>query len=285
MSFGALTIVTVTHNSSAVIPAMLTSLDTDAAVLVVDNGSTDDTVAKASSFARVRVIRSDNVGYGRGANLGFREVQTPYVLLVNPDVVFSPGAVARMLDVMVRHPEIGMLGANMFSVDAAGNKSYSKRYQPDAEGLATVEWIVGALMLIRMEALQRVGMFDENIFLFYEETDLCKRFHDAGYRLAIACDAEARHEAGSSSPPSLRVIKIKSWHAAWSKAYYYRKHFSGVLYAKKCITKLTTSVFRIAKALLFCDLRRATQNFYELRGVLAYMRGMTAFEQGVGRLT
>lgn len=267
-----LTIVTVTYNSSAVIGRLLAAVQSpEMDIIVVDNGSLDGCQAVAGGFTNVRVMQCGNIGYGRAANVGFREVKTPYVLLVNPDVELSRGAVDAMVVCMEQNPDIGILGANMSGVPA--------------EGMKDVEWIVGALMLIRMEALAKVGMFDENIFLFYEETDLCKRFVKAGWRLSVLQSVCAGHEAGTSSPPSLKVLKIKAWHSAWSKAYYYQKHFSRVRSLKKCLTKIITVLFRICKYALLFDGYRATKNAYELRGVLAYMAGLGAFKNGVGRLT
>ena len=208
-----LTIVTVTYNSGGVIAHLLSSLPSpDIELLVVDNGSSDGCQAIAATFANVRVIQNGNIGYGRAANVGFREATTAYVLLMNPDVMISQETIDQMLACMDANPDIGILGGNLTG-------------EP-AEGLQDVVWIVGALMLIRRDALAQVGLFDEQIFLFYEESDLCQRFLKAGWRLAVLQSAVAGHEIGTSSPASLKVRRIKSWHFAWSKCYYYRKHYS-----------------------------------------------------------
>lgn len=270
MSLKELTIVTVTYNSAGVLPRLLAGLQ-GLDVLVVDNGSSDDTRAVAARFSGVRVIESGNVGYGRGANLGFREAKTPYVMLVNPDVEIGSDAILQMLACMQARPDLGMLGANL-----TGTKG---------EGVREVEWIVGALMMMRMDALAKVGLFDENIFLFYEETDLCRRFVKAGYKLGILESILAKHEAGTSSPPSLRVLKIKAWHSAWSKAYYYHKHFSRAACAKKCISKIATALLRIIRGILAADWRWVIKNYYEMLGVISYSLGFSAFKNGVGRFT
>ncbi|MDX2074133.1 MAG: glycosyltransferase family 2 protein [Alphaproteobacteria bacterium] len=267
-----LAIVTVTYNSSAVIGRLLAALQTpEAEVILVDNGSTDNTREIAAGFANMRVIACDNIGYGRAANVGFAQVKTPYVLLLNPDVEISAATIGQMLACMEQNPAIGILGANM-----TGNP---------AAGLVDVEWIVGALMLIRREALAKVGMFDENIFLFYEETDLCRRFVQAGWRLAILQSAMAGHEAGTSTPASLKVIKIKAWHSAWSKCYYYRKHFSYLTYCRKTAIKAIHAIRRLIRGAYRRRPDQVVKNFYEILGVLAYISGMGAFRKNVGRLT
>ncbi len=267
-----LTIVTVTYNSSEVIAPLLESLHSpDWEILVVDNGSQDGCQAIAATFTHVRVIQNGNIGYGRAANVGFREANTPYVLLVNPDVAISSETIDQMLACLKANPDIGILGANMTG-------------EP-AEGLVDVDWIVGALMLIRREALVQVGLFDEQIFLFYEESDMCNRFLQAGWRLAVLQSAVAEHDVGTSSPASLKVQKIKAWHFAWSKCYYYRKHFSTAQYIRKCLTRVASSPFRIGSGLLTGNSRRVVGSAYELLGALAYLGGMSAFRKGVGRLT
>lgn len=267
-----LTIVTVTYNSASVLPKLLHALgNVDADIIVVDNCSHDDTVAQAREFPNVRIIESGNVGYGAGANKGFHEATTPYVMLVNPDVEIEPDAIAKMVECMNEHPDVGILGANLTN-------------EP-GKGLRLTDWVVGALMMIRRDALMKVGMFDEKIFLFFEETDLCKRFMAAGYKIGKLLDAHAHHDIGGSSLPSMKVLKVKAWHAAWSKAYYYDKHYSHETYMHKCWTKILTSLMRVIRYGLTFNRQRMVKALYEGRGVIAYMMGKPAFKDGVGRLT
>ena len=282
-----LTIVTVTYNSAGVIAGLLDSLPADVAAIVVDNGSTDETTRIVAGYNGVRLIRNRNTGYGRAANLGFLQTQSPYVMLVNPDVVLGKDTIGEMLACMRSRPDIGIVGARMFQRQPGGRgaKTYAVSPPFSADGLAYTGWIVGALMLIRREALQQVGMFDENIFLFFEETDLCVRFANAGYKLAIVESAEAEHTEASSSTPSLSVQKIKAWHAGWSKAYYYRKHFSRAMYVRKASGKMLGSLVRVLRSVAVGDGRGVVQHYYELNGALAACLGVAAFNDGVGRLT
>jgi len=279
-----LTLVTVTYNSSAVIGSLLAPLagmDT----IVVDNASSDNTCEIASGFPGVRIIPNKNEGYGRAANRGFSHAHTPYILLLNPDVVISKESVDAMLAAMESDPKIAVASARIFSQTQDGAKKFTHTYAFDANGIAYVEWVVGAVMLIRYETLQKCGMFDENFFLFFEETDLCKRFVDAGYKLAVVQAAEAEHSEGSSSAPSLKLLKIKAWHNAWSKIYFQRKHLAYGVFACKAIAKIVRSIGKIYLACLQGNVQARTENIYALRGAVAAVFGIKAFKNDVGRFT
>jgi len=280
-----LTIVTVTYNSASVLPRLLAPLaGPDMPIIVVDNGSLDQGQTIAAAYPGVQVIKNRNTGYGRGANLGFAAATTPYVLLVNPDVVISKASIDAMLKALEANPQLGITSGRMYHTGGT-NKCYEREYMFDASGLAKVDWVVGALMLIRTDALKKVGGFDENIFLFYEETDLCRRFAKAGYGLAVVRDAEAEHEAGTSSPPSDKVLMIKAWHSSWSKAYFHHKHFSKAVFFKKTIARVIRASSKTLFAMITGDRHGRIKNSYELKGTLAYLRGADAFENGIGRLT
>ena len=281
------TIVTVSYNSSSVLGRLLGALQVPGLqIIVIDNGSSDESRAIAQSYPNVRLIAGGNIGYGRAANRGFSEVATPYALLLNPDVVISPEAVEKMLTCADAHPDIGLLGAQMFAYDAAGKKIYERPLEFDADGLSYTDWLVGAAMLIRMDALAKVGGFDERIFLFYEETDLCRRFAVAGYKLAIMRDAEAEHVAGTScGVVCSRIHKLKYWHAGWSKAYYARKHSPWLGYAKECCARLPNTAVKFLRAVLAGDKQNSLKHYYILRGTMAAMIGRTSFKNGVGRHT
>lgn len=280
-----LTIVIVTYNSASVIGRLLEQISSYGAnIHLVDNGSTDETIAIARAYPNIKVIQGQNIGYGRGANLGFKEIKTPYALLINPDVMISHDTLNKLLSFAQKYPDVGIWGANMFHYDIAGHKEYAKNYVFGEDHIAYVNWVVGALMLIKTDALARVGMFDENIFLFFEETDLCKRFINAGYKLAVAETVEVEHYPGTSSPQSVNVLRIKAWHSAWSRSYYYHKHFSRGKYFIKCFSKIMSCSTRSIKAFITLDKRGAIKNYYELLGVIAHILGVTAFKNGVGKL-
>jgi len=276
-----ITIIVVTHNSEKSIDSCLRALPPGQKILVLDNGSHDQTIERASVYPQVTVIRNANIGYGRAANIGFSHVTTPYALLLNPDVKMEDGALAAMVDCAEKFPAIGIVGGQMFH-ETDGRKIYENAYDFNADGLCYTDWMVGAMMLFRMDALRRVGFFDEHIFLFFEETDLARRFLRAGVKIAVCAQAQAEHAAGNSSPKSLRVARIRAWHYAWSRCYFHKKHYGLATALRKACPKL----FKNLKNLLCMRKTMLHINACEIMGLLSFFTGIGAYRKnGAGRLT
>lgn len=279
-----ITFLIVTYNSAKVVEGCLKLLPKDQRIIVLDNGSSDNTIDVVSQYENVEVVRNSNIGYGKAANVGLRMATTPYSMLLNPDVRVDSQSIQVMLANIRKHPDIGMIGANTFHYEN-GQKIYQKQHVFNEQGLCYTGWIVGALIMFNMEALKKVGMFDENIFLFFEETDLCDRFQAAGYKLAICKHAEAEHAWGTSSASSMRVLKIRAWHSAWSRSYYYRKHFGMAEAWKKFISKTLKNILIIGKNLMLMRKAKVVASFYEIMGLFAFFLGMKAYKNdGTARI-
>jgi GT2 family glycosyltransferase len=279
------TILIVTYNSEKIVAACLDTLPRDRKIIVLDNGSRDRTVEIASQYPQVEVLRNGNIGYGRAANLGLSKVTTPYALLINPDVSVDGEAIQAMLDCAGRHPEAGIIGGRMFH-QANGQMIYERTYHFEADGFCYSDWVIGALMLLRMEPLRRVGPFDENIFLFFEESDLFLRFEKAGLKIGVCRDALAEHSLGSSTPPSLRVIKIRAWHYAWSHGYFYKKHHGSGTLIRKSLPKALDHLVNALKYSLLLRREKAATNLFAILGTVSFFLGIKAFKENAsGRLT
>ena len=235
MSRQDVTAIVVTFDSAHALPECLGALRADAVpVIVVDNASTDDTAAMAEGQGG-RVIRNArNEGYGRANNIGVRAADTEFVLIVNPDCIVDRGAVAALVDAARRYPDAAFFAPQI--VEPSGRVFYQPRSLLAAsltnpsgklvlpEGEACAPFFSGACFLIRREAFLRLGGFDENIFLFYEDDDLCRRVADSGSALIYVPQAVVRHGRGRSSGDKPGRVFTSRWHQAWSRAYVSRKY-------------------------------------------------------------
>jgi N-acetylglucosaminyl-diphospho-decaprenol L-rhamnosyltransferase len=229
--------------------------DLSLAVCVVDNGSTDGSAEMVEAeFPQVYLIRAENRGYATANNLGlrhfgFRELgnweigklgdQSPiyqstnlqiprYALLLNPDTVLPPSALADVLAFMAVHPEAGVAGPRLVRQDGSLDKAcrrsfptpevafyrlsglsrlfprsrrfgrYNVTYLP-ADITTQIDSVVGAFMLIRGEALEQVGLLDERYFMYAEDLDLCYRIKQRGWQVWYYADVTVLHYKGESS--------------------------------------------------------------------------------------
>lgn len=235
MPAAAITAIVVSYDSAEVLPACLDALAGESVpAIVVDNASGDDSRAIAAKRGARVIANARNEGYGRANNLGVAAADTPYVLIVNPDLELKPGAAAALLEAAERYPDAGMLAPRIVepsgrvflqprSLLSPGHLNCSGTMAVPG-GDACLPFLSGACLLVRRELFLALGGFDPAIFLFYEDDDLCRRMRDAGHALVHVHGAEARHGRGKSSAPSPQRRFKARWHLAWSERYIARKY-------------------------------------------------------------
>ena len=188
----SVTIIVVAFNSAAILAECLASIPADMPVVVVDTASTDasSAVAKAAR-ADARVIRTPrNLGFGRGANAGFAVVETAFGLLLNADARLMPGVLEVLCAAAQRYPDAGLLAPEIFGDDGALQFGHAlphtpahKRYLPMPAGDCCMDYVGGSAMFFRMSAFRALGGFDDAIFLYGEDDDICLRMAAAGHAL------------------------------------------------------------------------------------------------------
>ena len=229
--------VTVTHHSAAVIGACLSRLGAGAEVIVVDNAS-DDASREIAHGARpdARLIHNRvGLGYGNGINCGLRLAHREFVLMINPDAMLMPEALTRLVAAADRYPSAAILAPLMLAPDGHAVASHDvgllarsgrprKRLDAECSGDLCADYLSGAAMLVRRRALDEVGGFDPNIFLYYEDDDLCLRLRRKGWSLVLVADAKVEHIGGGSVRAGWPALWEKFWHMAWSRLYLERKY-------------------------------------------------------------
>ena len=196
-------------------------------IIVVDNDSKDNSVGIIrKDFPEVKLIEnSSNFGFSYANNQGIVRSNGRYILILNPDTIVTAGAMDTLINFMRVHPDAGVAGAKMLNFDGSiqyscrryptllnvffGRQSFftkffpynriSKRYlmmDEDYSKNMEVDWVFGASMLIRRKAIEDVGIFDEDYFIFVEDTDLCYRMMEKGWKIYFVADAVIFHHLG-----------------------------------------------------------------------------------------
>ncbi|TCR66284.1 glycosyltransferase family 2 protein [Bosea sp. BK604] len=280
------TAIVVAFDSAEVLPACLAALAGEGVpTIVVDNASSDDSAAIAKGHGARVLANARNEGYGRANNLGVAACDTPFVLIVNPDLVLGPGAVAALLSAAALYPDAGMLAPRI--VEPSGRVFVQPRSllspphlnQAKAlvipEGDACLPFLSGACLLIRRELFLALGGFDPAIFLFYEDDDLCRRLRDSGHALVHVDAARVEHARGRSSKPDLGRRFRARWHLAWSHFYVAAKYG---LPAPSRWTILENGAKAIGYGLIL-NLDKLFAHAGSVAGARAWRRNVTALEQ------
>jgi GT2 family glycosyltransferase len=246
-----LSIVVVTHNRPELAISTLRSAQAAIGALevewiLIDSGSSDGTPeAIEAEFADMPVRREANIGFAAANNRGLPRARGRYVLLLNPDVEIDEGTFEHLVSVLDAQSDIGVAsviqnapdGSLQYSIRrfpspwlALGEAIAAARWTPlhrwrEEESRAwryrseqTVDWVVGAFLIARADALADVGGLDERFFLYSEEIDWCYRFHRAGWRVAHLPVMSITHHSGHAPGPDLCA------QLSYAKILFARKH-------------------------------------------------------------
>lgn len=255
------TVITITHNGGLVIGGLLKSLPIDLPLIVIDNASKDDTldiVARLRPDAKI-IRNSVGLGYGTAASQGLEIVETEFALLANPDSLMTEEAIDALVTAADCYPEAAMFGPlhkdgngdiePSHDVELWKRRKFGKlAYECVPEGPICVEFLSGAVNLVRMDVMRQVGFYDPEIYLYFDDDDMCARMLRAGHAMILVANSVVTHLNGGSVRPNRAYYWEKFWHIAWSRIYFERK-YKGHL-AATCVG-LKNAVRFGGKALLY----------------------------------
>lgn len=250
-------------------------------IIVVDNSCGDKGLpALKAGFPEVKFIENpENVGFAKANNQAARVARGEVLLFLNPDIVLTDGAVNNMIAGLRSDPSIAILGPKVLNVD--GSLQYSCRSFPtfwtglfnrysimtrffpnnrfttrylmadfDHNSVKEVDWLSGCCMMTSRKMFFKIGLFDENYFLFNEDVDLCRSAKTSGYKVVYYPVAGVYHHITSSNRKLQPVIIIKRH---LGMIYYYKKHhgdnifprvFINLSIALRCLLQLLINFFK-----------------------------------------
>ncbi len=254
----SLEIVIVSYRCRDLLVACLASLDEHPytcgplTVTVIDNASDDGTAeAVRDGFPHVAFTAlPDNVGFSRANNLALRETRAEQVLLLNPDTEVWPGVLDAMSDFLAEHPRAAVAGCRLVrrdgSFDHAAKRSIPsvadalRYFRPgggrgsdsgylapelDEHGVGPVDAVNGAFMLVRRDAMERVGLLDPGFFMYGEDLDWCTRFRRAGWDVLYNGTVTMLHVKGATAGTHRRLRQNAAFHQSMGR--FYRRHLGG----------------------------------------------------------
>ncbi|XTI72136.1 glycosyltransferase family 2 protein [Acidithiobacillus sp. AC3] len=259
-------------------------------IIVVDNGSMDESCDLPPEFGAVQILRIGcNVGFARAVNKGIRQATQNFILIHNNDARLLPGAITSLLQCVARFPQAAFVGARLVNPEGRPQNVVAefphwwsdlipnfvrkvRRKNPKMLGVeqaVDVPSLIGAAFLVRRQALERLGLLDEDFFFYLEETEWCHRAHQKGFQVIFCPEARVEHGLGGTANRYKAEARIE-FHR--SRLIYARKVegttarnlLLGVLFASSFINFLSNAVLLVLTLFAFSKLRRKTAMYGRL---------------------
>ena len=260
------------EDTIACVDSVIRSTGCGLRILVVDNGSTDDSREQFARHLgnRVEILESkENLGFAGGINLGVGRALAAgaqSILILNNDTIIDKAMIRHLIRTVADHPTAGIVGPVIRHYDdpgriwRIGDREY--RFLPMPLRLSesalsraggepfAVDYVTGCGMLVRSRVFETIGLFDTDHFMYFEDADFCRRARQAGFGIWLDPKAEMWHKvslSASQQKPAMRYAE------AWGRAQFYRKHPHGCLPAFTLLYLVTQSATRTVQALFTRD--------------------------------
>ena len=246
-----LSIIIVNYNTSELLKKCLDSLyktvsDLALEIFVVDNGSTDKGLAEIEKkWTQVEYIKNkENLGFSKANNQALRRAKGRNILLLNSDTEVLNTTLTKMTKFLDSHSEMGVIGCKLLNLEGTLQYSYGKfpdifstilrlilspqkrKYALYGYGKThEVDWVTGAVFMIKKEVIEKVGFLDEDYFMYYEETDWCYRIKKTGWKIFYFPEGQVIHHFSYKRRTKKVLIEIRKSHLLFYKKNYSENSF------------------------------------------------------------
>ena len=247
-----LSIVIVTFKSEAVIHECIKSIDKDIKIIIIENSNNTQFKDELEAmYSNVSCFLSyDNLGMGRGNNLGIKKTKTDFVLILNPDVILESTTINELIMASRKISDFAIMAPISSDIDYPNyNLENNQRFLTKNEYPFKVKSIDGFAMLFNKKKLDKIihkEYFDENFFMYLENDDLCKRIVDIKEYIYVVPNSKIKHLGGKAVNNKYKneVEFARNWHWIWSKFYFNKKHYGYFVAFLKGFPKLFTSLMK-----------------------------------------
>ena len=275
-------IVIISHKSKKRVISLINEISHDFKIIIIENSldkSIESELPKQSK--NIKIIFSENNGYGSAINLARKHVITKYFFVLNPDILkVNDQLINAFCDAAKELKDnFGALGPRFEKVSEKSHKQSNIN-----EKYGQIESISGSAMFFCSEIFDRNRGFDENFFLYFEETDYCFRSNKNDYKIYQINSQRVYHDIGTSveTESENEAIELKNlyiWHFIWSKFYYCKKRYSFTMALIIFIPIILRILFRITLASISNNINKKEKYLIRLNGLIASIRGIQSYKR------
>ena len=278
-----LSVIIVSYKSDYVIENCINSIHSEIEIVVVDNSNNNQLKEKIETkYKNVKYILSkENLGMGAGNNLGIKNVNKDFVLILNPDVTLEKSSID---EIIIASEEIENFGIIAPLSDKSEYPNYILKKKTDFDPIKPfkVKSVDGYAMLLNLKKLKKLNdfyFFDENFFLYLENEDLCLRLQKNDEDIYIVPKSRIHHLGGKAVDPKYKneIEYLRNWHWMWSKFYFNKKHYGYLIALFKVFKNLISAKIKFFYYLItFNTFKR---KIYQMRllGLMSSMIGKNSY--------
>ena len=278
-----LSVIIVSFNSDHVIDRCIESIDNTIEIIVVDNSNNIKFKNKIEKkYKNVRCFLSKkNIGMGAGNNLGIKNVNKDFALILNPDVILEDNSINEIIEASKNIGTFGII-APLSNKNEYPNYKLDKKNNFNSEKAFQVKSVDGYAMLLNLKRLKEIedfNFFDENFFLYLENDDLCKRIKNLGENIFIIPKAKINHLGGEAVNPQhqTEIELSRNWHWMWSKFYFNKKHYGYPIAFVKILNNLISAKIKFFYYLITFNKFKRKKYKMRLSGLFNSMIGNKSF--------
>ncbi len=272
MNYNDVTIGIVTFKSEKVIFNCLKSIKNIKKIIIFDNSNDIELKHKIlKKYPKIQFnVSKKNLGYGGGNNQILKMSKTKYFFLLSPDTILQKKCEQELIKQINKIKDFSLI-APFAKEKNFGYFQENKKIKN--KNLIEVDYVKGFAMLFNTKKIKKFKMFDENIFLYLEEIDLCKRLRKKNHKIYVYKNAKIVHIGAKSSNLGFEYEKCRNWHWMWSKVYFDKKHF-GTFYA---VNKYSFQIIKDILKLIFFSMtlnrKKVLISYLRLSGVFNCLLG------------
>ena len=279
LNLNNITFIIVTYKSHKVIFNCLNSLPRNSNKIIIEN-SKDMNLKKdlESKYDNIEVILNENIGMGASNNIGIIKSKTKYAYIINPDVTFKSDTFEKL----IKSTEVINDFAILSPVNSNSNYPNFKNKitsKFDKEDIFEVDTVDGFSMLLNKEKFHNEDLFDENIFLYLENDDLCLRTKKKNEKIYIINNSIIDHIGASSSNfnQNKEIEYLRNWHWMWSKFYFNKKHYGFLNALLKSFVNFITALLKYLFYLLIKNNFKKNIYFCRISGFFNSLIGKSSW--------
>ena len=262
-----LTTVITTFHSQEKIYKCIDSIDSRIKIILVDNSNDIDFQNDIKKkYKNVEITFSgENLGYAKGNNLGLSKVKTKYALILNPDVIVEKNTIDNFFKLIKEIKNFAIIAP-----ETQDEKNYELETKKQNLKLYEVEKVKGFAMFFNIKEFSEIGFFDENFFIYLEETDLCLRLKKKNKKIFLCSEIRFIHSGGSSHNESINfeMELSRNWHWMWSSFYFNKKHYGFSVALFKVSGKLFSSFLKTILYLIVFNKRKKKIYYQRFSGLM-----------------